>query len=166
MSLSLVLGKVKYGAANWISIGGFSFQPSELAKICYIFAGAATLDRLFRKRNLGLFIVLTGACMGCLALMSDFGTAAIFFVTFLVIAYLRSGDFATLSLICGGAVFGAFTLVSIKPYILRRFAAWGHVWGTGLRRRLPADPHHVRCRLGRSHRRGTGKRLAPPRVCR
>ena len=128
LGLSLVLGQVKYGAANWISILGMSFQPSELAKICYIFAGAATLERLFRKRNLGLFIVLTGACMGCLALMSDFGTAAIFFVTFLVIAYLRSGDFATLALICGGAVFGAFTLVSLKPYVLRRFAAWGHVW--------------------------------------
>lgn len=128
LSLSLVLGQVKYGAANWISLGGVSFQPSELAKICYIFAGAATLERLFRKRNLGLFILLTGACMGCLALMSDFGTAPIFFVTFLVIAYLRSGDFATLALICGGAVFGAFTLVSIKPYILRRFASWGHVW--------------------------------------
>ena len=128
LSLSLVLGQVKYGAANWISLFGMSFQPSELAKICYIFAGAATLERLFRKRNLGLFILLTGACMGCLALMSDFGTAAIFFVTFLVIAYLRSGDFATLALICGGAVFGAFTLVSIKPYILKRFAAWGHVW--------------------------------------
>ena len=104
---------------------GFSFQPSELAKPCYIFAGAATLERLFRKRNLGLFILLTGACMGCLALMSDFGTAAIFFVTFLVIAYLRSGDFATLSLICGGAVFGGLMLVTVKPYILRRFAAWG-----------------------------------------
>ena len=128
LSLSLVAGHVKYGAANWISIGGVSFQPSGLAQVCYIFAGAATLDRLFRKRNLGLFIVLTGVCMGCLALMSDFGTAAIFFVTFLVIAYLRSGDFATLALICGGAVFGVFTLVSIKPYILRRFAAWGHVW--------------------------------------
>ncbi len=128
LSLSLLAGTEKYGAANWISLGGLSFQPSELAKLCYIFAGAATLDRLFRKRNLGLFILLTGLCTGCLALMSDFGTAAIFFVTFLVIAYLRSGDFATLSLICGGAVFGALTLVSIKPYILRRFAAWGHVW--------------------------------------
>ena len=128
LGLSLVMGQVKYGAANWISVFGMSFQPSELAKICYIFAGAATLERLFRKRNLGLFIVLTGVCMGCLALMSDFGTAAIFFVTFLVIAYLRSGDFATLALICGGAVFGAFTLVSLKPYVLRRFAAWGHVW--------------------------------------
>ena len=128
LSLSLALGDEKFGAANWISLFGFSFQPSELAKICYIFAGAATLERLFRRRNLGLFIVLTGACMGCLALMSDFGTAAVFFVTFLVIAYLRSGDYTTLALVCGGAVFGGLVLVTLKPYILRRFAAWGHVW--------------------------------------
>ena len=53
-----------------------------------IFAGAATLERLFHKRNLTLFIVLTGVCIGLLGLMSDFGTAAIFFVTFLVIAYM------------------------------------------------------------------------------
>ncbi len=128
LSLSLVLGDVKYGAANWVSLFGLSFQPSELAKICYIFAGSATLERLFRRRNLGLFIVLTGACMGCLARMSDFGTAAIFFATFLVIAYLRSGDYTTLALICGGAVFGGLMLVTLKPYILRRFAAWGHAW--------------------------------------
>ena len=124
----LGLTGTKYGAANWLTIAGISVQPSELAKICYIFAGAATLDRLFRKRNLGLFILLTGVCLACLAYMSDFGTAAIFFVTFLVIAYLRSGDFATLSLICGGAVFGGLMLVTVKPYILRRFAAWGHAW--------------------------------------
>ena len=128
LGITLVIGNIKYGAANWISIGGISFQPSEVAKICYIFAGSATLERLFRKRNLGLFILLTGFSIGCLALMSDFGTAAIFFITFLVIAYLRSGDWATLSLICGGAVFGALVLFSMKPYILRRFATWGHVW--------------------------------------
>lgn len=128
LGLSLIAGRVKYGAANWVSLFGVSLQPSELAKLCYIFAGSATLDRLFRRRNLGLFILLTGVCMGCLALMSDFGAAAIFFVTFLVIAYLRSGDFAVLSLITGGGVFGALVLVSVKPYILRRFAAWGHAW--------------------------------------
>ena len=118
----------QYGAANWLTIAGVSVQPSELAKICYIFAGAATLERLFHKRNLGLFILLTGVCLGCLALMSDFGTAAIFFVTFLVIAYLRSGDWATLALICGGGVFAVLTMLSLKPYILRRFATWGHAW--------------------------------------
>ena len=118
----------QYGAANWLTIAGVSVQPSELAKICYIFAGAATLERLFHKRNLGLFILLTGVCLGCLALMSDFGTAAIFFVTFLVVAYLRSGDWATLALICGGGVFAVLTVLSLKPYILRRFATWGHAW--------------------------------------
>ncbi|MCI9332360.1 MAG: FtsW/RodA/SpoVE family cell cycle protein [Oscillibacter sp.] len=128
LAITLVLGNRKYGAVNWISVGPLSFQPSEISKICYIFAGSATLERLFRKRNLTLFIVLTGLCVGLLGLMSDFGTAAIFFVTFLVLAYLRSGDFATLSLICGGAVFGAGIIVKFKPYILDRFAAWGHAW--------------------------------------
>lgn len=128
LGVTLVLGKAKYGAVNWISIGPFSFQPSEIAKICYIFAGAATLERLFHKRNIYLFILLTGVCIGLLGLMSDFGTAAIFFVTFLVIAYLRSGDWATLSLICGGAVFGAGIIMTFKPYILSRFASWGHAW--------------------------------------
>ena len=128
LGVTLVLGQSKYGAVNWISIGGLSFQPSEIAKICYIFAGSATLERLFRKRNLTLFIVLTGVCIGLLGLMSDFGTAAIFFITFLVIAYLRSGDFATLGLICGGAVFGAGIIIKFKPYILSRFASWGHAW--------------------------------------
>ena len=133
LGLTLVLGllglsQAKYGALNWVVIGPLSFQPSELAKICYIFAGSATLERLFRKRNLGLFMVLTAVCLGCLALMSDFGTAAIFFITFLVIAYLRSGDWATLALICGGAVFGVVILLTFKPYILKRFATWGHAW--------------------------------------
>ncbi len=128
LGITLVLGSRVFGAKNWIILGPFSFQPSEIAKICYIFAGSATLERLFRKRNLTLFIVLTGVCIGCLGLMSDFGTAAIFFVTFLVIAYLRSGDFATLGLICGAAVFGAGIIMKFKPYILGRFATWGHAW--------------------------------------
>lgn len=128
LGITLLLGNAKYGAVNWISIGPFSFQPSEIAKICYIFAGSATLERLFHKRNISLFILLTGVCIGLLGLMSDFGTAAIFFVTFLVIAYLRSGDWATLSLICGGAVFGAGIITTFKPYILSRFASWGHAW--------------------------------------
>jgi len=128
LGITLVLGSRVFGAKNWIILGPLSFQPSEIAKICYIFAGSATLERLFRRRNLTLFIILTGVCIGCLGLMSDFGTAAIFFVTFLVIAYLRSGDFATLGLICGAAVFGAGIIVKFKPYILGRFATWGHAW--------------------------------------
>lgn len=126
--LTLALGQSKYGATNWIHLGGFSFQPSEIAKLCYIFAGAATLDRLFRKRNLWLFMILSLMTMLMLGLMNDFGTAAIFFITFLVISFLRSGDFATLMLLCGGAVSGFVMILMAKPYIWKRFSIWRHVW--------------------------------------
>ena len=125
LAATLVLGSSDGGAKNWIRLGGMSLQPSELAKLCYIFAGSATLDRLFRKKNLGLFMALTLICLGCLALMNDFGAAAIFFVTFIVIAFLRSGDWATLALICGGCGAGVLVLLSVKPHVMRR---WGHIW--------------------------------------
>lgn len=126
--INLIFGSVIHGAQNWISIAGISVQPSELAKVCFIFAGSATLDRLFVKRNLWGFMLLSGFCLCALAIMSDFGTAAIFFVVFLVIAFLRSGDFATLSLICGGAVAGGGLVLRFKPYIASRFSVWGHAW--------------------------------------
>ncbi len=126
MLSTLLLGSLKYGATNWIHIGSFSFQPSELAKLCYIYAGAATLDRLFRKRNLWLFIILSFVLMVCLALMNDFGTASVFFFTFLVISFLRSGDFATLLLFSGGAVSAGVLVLTAKPYIWARFSTWRH----------------------------------------
>lgn len=127
-AVTLVFADSVYGARNWLRFGGFSFQPSELIKIAFVWAGAATMDRLFAKRNITLFILFTGFCLGCFAIMSDFGTAAIFFVTFLVIAYLRSGDWATLALICGGTVFAGLIVLKFKPYIANRFAVWGHAW--------------------------------------
>ena len=99
LAITLLIGSSQGGAKAWLRLGPLSLQTSEIAKICYIFAGAATLDRLFNKRNLWMFIGLTAICGGCLALQNDFGTALVFFVTFLVIAYLRSGDFATIGLI-------------------------------------------------------------------
>lgn len=126
--INLVFGTEQYGAKNWIYIGGMSFQPSELVKLCFIFVGASTMDRLVAKRNLILFILYSGFICGCLALMNDFGTALIFFVAFLVIAYLRSGNFATLSLICTGTAFAGVLAVRFRPYILRRFDSWGHIW--------------------------------------
>lgn len=126
--LNLALGTEQYGAKNWIFIGGMSFQPSEIVKLCFIFAGASSLDRLVAKRNLFLFILYSGMVCACLALMNDFGTALVFFTTFLVIAYLRSGDFATLALICAGTGFAGVLALRFRPYILRRFASWGHIW--------------------------------------
>lgn len=128
MLANLLFGAVSHGAKNWISLGGISVQPSELVKVAFIIAGAATLDELYQKGNLTIFMIFSGFCMGCLAVMRDFGTAAIFFVTFLVIAFLRSGDFSKLILIVGGVALAGMLALTLQPHIKARFAVWGHVW--------------------------------------
>ncbi len=41
---NIVFGTTKYGAENWVSFGAFSMQPSELVKIAFVYAGAATFE--------------------------------------------------------------------------------------------------------------------------
>ena len=128
LSASIVLGRVTNGAANWVYIGSISFQPSELVKTIFIFIGASALDHLQTKKNLIELIVFSVVCVGLLALMGDFGTALIFFVTFLLIAFMRSGDFKTVILALAAAVFGVVIVLRFKPYVANRFKAWRHVW--------------------------------------
>ncbi len=127
-ALGLLAATLLFGDRNWIKVGGMSVQPSELAKICFVCAGTATLDRLFARRNMILFVILAGACVGMLALMSDFGTALVFFAMFIVIAFMRSGDFASLLFLLAGSGIGGFLVLEAKPYIAERFAAWRHAW--------------------------------------
>ena len=126
--INLLLGTVRYGAQNWVEIGGFSFQPSELVKIVFVYVGAATLDELQQRKNLTIFMGFSVFCLGCLAIMGDFGTAMRFFVTFLVISFLRSGDFSKLALIIGAAGLMGLMVLRFRPYIGARFETWGHVW--------------------------------------
>jgi cell division protein FtsW len=128
LAVNLLLSDKIFGAKNWLSIIGITFQPSEFVKIAFVFAGAATLDRLFAKRNLVMFIAFSGVIVGVLALMSDFGTALVFFVAYLVISFIRSGDIATVFLSIGGAGFAGFIALSIKSHIAARFSTWGHAW--------------------------------------
>ena len=98
LAANLVFGSIIYGAQNWIKIGPITFQPSEFVKIAFVMTGTATLDRLQSSRHLTWFLAFFAVCMGALFYMGDFGTACIFFVTFLVIAFMRSGDWKTLIL--------------------------------------------------------------------
>lgn len=128
LALNIFTSDSLNGAKSWLQIAGFSFQPSELVKVAYIYAGAATLEKLFRRGNLYAFILFSALCVGALALIGDFGSALVFFLCFLVISFLRSGSIATVLLAVSGAAMASFLAVSVKPYIAARFAAWGHVW--------------------------------------
>ncbi len=126
--ITLIFGKEYYGAKNWLIIGGMSLQPSELSKVCFVYAGASAMDRILNKRNLILFIAYSVVICGLLALMNDFGTALIFFCAFLVIAYMRSGSVGTVGLAVTALGYAGVLAVDIAPHALQRFSAWRHVW--------------------------------------
>lgn len=126
--VTLLFGKEYYGAKNWLVIGNLSLQPSELSKVCFVYAGASTMDRIMNKRNLILFIAYSVVICGLLALMNDFGTALIFFCAFLIIAYLRSGSMGTIALACTALGFAGVLALRIAPHALSRFATWRHIW--------------------------------------
>ena len=126
--VTLLFGKEYYGAKNWLVIGNLSLQPSELSKVCFVYAGASTVDRIMNKRNLILFIAYSVVICGLLALMNDFGTALIFFCAFLIIAYLRSGSMGTIALACTALGFAGVLALRIAPHALSRFATWRHIW--------------------------------------
>lgn len=128
LAVNLVMAETVNGALNWINLGAFSIQPSEIVKIAFIFVGAATLEKLQSARSLTRYLIFSLGCIGALFLMRDFGTALIFFATFVVIAFMRSGDIKTIGLICTGAILGAGLIIYFKPYVASRFAAYRHVW--------------------------------------
>ena len=125
---NLALAKYTNGALNWITIGGISIQPSEFVKLAFIFVGAASLDKLQSARSLTKYLIFSFGCVGALFLMKDFGTALIFFFTFIVIAFMRSGDVRTIALVCVAALLGAIMIVYFKPHVAARFKAYRHIW--------------------------------------
>ena len=126
--ITLLFGREYYGAKNWLIIGGMSLQPSELSKVCFVYAGASTMDRIMNKRNILLFIAYSVLICGLLAIMNDFGTALIFFCAFLVIAYMRSGSVGTVGLAITSLGYAGVLALDIAPHALRRFSVWRHVW--------------------------------------
>lgn len=128
LGLNLLLAETTNGARNWITVGGFSIQPSEIVKLAFIFVGAASLDKLQTTKSIIKYIIFSVGCVGALFLMKDFGTALIFFFTFVIIAFMRSGDMRTIALVCVVAALGAIMIIMFRPTVAARFATYRHVW--------------------------------------
>ena len=126
--VNIAIAKVTHGARNWITIFGVTFQPSEFVKVAFIFVGAATLEKIQTSKNLYAFIAFSLVCVGALIVIKDFGTALIFFVTLLIIAFMNSGDIKTIFLALASAAMGGFIVIKYKSYVTARFSVYRHVW--------------------------------------
>ncbi|MDO4289687.1 MAG: FtsW/RodA/SpoVE family cell cycle protein, partial [Eggerthellaceae bacterium] len=102
-----LIGTEIYGSRIWLSIGGFSFQPGEIAKICIVLFLAAYLAQNremlsvftwdvgpFRLPSLPTLLPLLA--MWALAFVivvfeKDLGSALVLFLVFLVMLYVATG---------------------------------------------------------------------------
>lgn len=87
LSLLFVLGRVAKGAQSWFSLGGFSFQPSDLMKLALIIV----LAKYFSRRHIEIanirHIIVSGIYafipFVLVVLQPDFGSAMVLFVIWL-----------------------------------------------------------------------------------
>ena len=100
------LGATINGARIWISVGPFSFQPGEVAKVLLViaFAGYLVLHRdalalagrrvlfvdLPRGRDLGPILAMWLVSLGILVFQRDLGSSLLFFGLFLVMLYVAT----------------------------------------------------------------------------
>ncbi len=112
--LVIVLGLPSHGPKRWIHLGSFYFQPSELAKLAYIFFIARLISknpRLTEKRVIILF-VFTFIPFALVLIEPDLATSGSFIFLFTVISFLAGADLKILNYIILSPVAAIFSFKS------------------------------------------------------
>ncbi len=126
--LVFVIGVERHGARNWISFGGFQFQPSEFVKIIYVFFIASLLSKTTRFRNVVAITAVAAVHVVILVVEKDLGAALIYFVTYLMVLYvatMRIGYLLAGTLAGTAASVVAYQLFS---HVRVRVMAWRDPW--------------------------------------
>ncbi len=136
------IGTSKFGAKIWISVGPYSFQPAEAAKIFLAIAFASYLVEkrdvlalagyrllgvdLPRARDLGPILVMWLISLAILVFQRDLGTSLLFFGLFVMLLYVSTqrAGWAVLGtlLFAAGAYFGYLEFGHVRV----RVGAWLH----------------------------------------
>ncbi|MFY9176821.1 MAG: FtsW/RodA/SpoVE family cell cycle protein [Caldicoprobacterales bacterium] len=126
--LPIIFGKEIFGAKNWISIKGYSLQPSEFVKIILIFIFATWFreENKFRE-HLPAFI-FAGVAILLVVLQRDLGAALLYFYIFIFVYYIATSDWIIVLLAGGAAVLGSVASYHLFSHIRVRVEAWKNPW--------------------------------------
>jgi rod shape determining protein RodA len=122
LGATLVISSPIKGAKRWLYIGGFRFQPSELAKLALIIELSTLIDSKRGKwSELSLFMVslaLTSLPFLITALQPDLGTALIFIVIFMSVIFISG---LHLKYLIGLIALGVTSIPLVWEYLLRDY---------------------------------------------
>ncbi len=128
LSVVLILGEVTHDSRLSFTIGGITFQPSEFVKILFIFflAGAlwekATFPRVF------VSAVFAGVHVIVLVASKDLGSALIYFVAYVLIAFVASRNYLYLLAGIAGGSGAAYVAYQLFSHVRIRVLAWQDPW--------------------------------------
>lgn len=139
-----IIGNEVNGSRLWLSIGGFSFQPGELAKICIIFFLAGYLAqhremlsvfswrvgplRLPSLATLVPLIAMWALAFVVVVLEKDLGSALVLFLVFLVMLYVATGKKFYIVIGVLLAAIAAIILYHFFYHVQTRVAIWLDPW--------------------------------------
>ncbi|HRZ97220.1 MAG TPA: FtsW/RodA/SpoVE family cell cycle protein [Paludibacter sp.] len=129
-------GQSANDATRWLSIGGFQFQPSEIAKLSLIIVAADLISRIKNKKTDewkyfgNIIVLLVVVCP--LILLENFSTAfLLFFVVFVMmfignISVVKLGLVAVTIVVLGFMAFGAVKTIPKEsmPKMFDRAYTW------------------------------------------
>ena len=134
LTIPLVFGVEKGGSRSWIQLAGYSFQPSELAKITFVLFLAGRL----KDGRINKVLWLTGevlAAVGLLALARDLGGAMLFYLTALALVFAATSrwDLTAAGLAVSGvaAVLGYYLFGHVRVRVEAWLNPWQDVPGRG-----------------------------------
>ncbi|MBQ4088582.1 MAG: FtsW/RodA/SpoVE family cell cycle protein [Clostridia bacterium] len=123
-----VIGVWKYGARNWIELGGVSIQPSEFMKPVFIMILASGFSNRPRFIKTLPTLAFAAICCGILLYQRDLGALLLYFLTTVAVFFVATSNglltLAGLGMGAGAAVLAYKAL----PYVQRRVAIWRDPW--------------------------------------
>lgn len=131
-ALTFILGKRRYGAINWISIGGLSFQPAEIIKILLIFTLASyyTNKDKFKEMKYSKYypMVIVYSFIALLFIQRDLGMAVIFYSIFTGLQFIYEEDRKQILYNIGFFLVGGISGYILFDHVKIRIQTWINPW--------------------------------------
>ena len=130
------IGVVRGGARSWISLFGFSIQPSEFMKLGLIFLFSKYLANNYKDlEKLSSFIKLFSIAVLIfliIMLQPDFGTGIVILLSSLCVMFIAGAKIKYFGYIGIAGVLGLVFLIISAPYRLERITAFLNPWSDPL----------------------------------
>ena len=153
------LGLTINGARIWISVGGGTFQPGEIAKItlAIFFAGYLSANRdlillagrkvgplqLPRFKDMGPMMAAWAVSIGVLVFQRDLGSSILFFGLFMAMIYVATSRVSWVLIGLALIGTGGFVAVQLFSHVSLRIDGWINAFDPEVIERSPGGSYQV-----------------------